>query len=98
MVWKDKLGPEASLQERAVFAALDNPKWGWRTTSGLSEETGLDLATIKTILLKHSDLVRTGVSEKFGPIYQLIERKEPPEERFTDKVWDYLSMGRRRIA
>jgi hypothetical protein len=58
----------------------------------------LSLATIKNILLQHRDLVRTSVSEQRGPIYQLIERADPPEERFIDKALDYLSMGRRRIA
>jgi len=98
MVWTDKLGAEATSEERALFEALDDPRWGWRTSSGLVESTGLSLETVKSILMKHKNLIRTGVSEKFGPIYQLIERTEPPEERFTDKFWDYLSMGRRRIA
>jgi len=48
--------------------------------------------------MSHQDLIRTAISQKFGPIYQLIERSGPPEEKFIDQVWDYLSMGRRRIA
>src|SRR5690242_12774269 len=98
MVWTDKIGESATPEERSVFQALDDPRWGWRTIGGIADSTSLNPETVKTILLKHRDLLRAAVSERFGPIYQLIERKEPPEERFTDKFWDYLSMGRRRIA
>jgi hypothetical protein len=98
MVWTDKLGPNASADERAVFKALDDPRWSWRTVGGIAESADLSIEQVKAILMNHRDLIRTAVSEKFGPIYQLIERKEPPEEKFIDKVWDYLSMGRRRIA
>jgi hypothetical protein len=98
MVWTEKLGPDASQEERKVFKALDNPEWSWRTVSGVANETGLDLMTIKSILTAHRDLLRMSISEQFGTIYQLIERADPPEERFIDKALDYLSMGRRRIA
>jgi len=98
MVWTDKLGPDATPDEKLIFEALDDTRWSWRTIGGLVESTGLSMEQVKEILTKHRDLLRTAVSEKFGPIYQLLERTEPPEERFTDKVWDYLSMGRRRIA
>jgi hypothetical protein len=98
MVWTDKLGSDATSEERRVFESLDDPRWGWRTVPGIADSTGIDPLVVRGILLKHKDLIRTSVSSKFGPIYQLIERKEPPEERFTDKFWDYMSMGRRRIA
>src|SRR6266571_1054399 len=98
MVWTEKLGPDASAEERAIFEALDNRDWSWRTINGIVEETGLSGAAVKETLLKHRDLIRVAVSEELGPIYQLIERTEPPEERFIDKALDYLSMGRRRIA
>lgn len=98
MVWTEKLGDSATREEKLVFEALDDPRWSWRTVSGIADSTGLTPEAIKAILMKHRELMRTAVSEKFGPIYQLIEREEPPEEKFTDKVWDYLSMGRRRIA
>jgi hypothetical protein len=98
LVWTEKLGPDASDNERKVFTALDDPRWGWRTIAGIADDTGVDRAVVKDILLKHRDLLRISVSEKLGPIYQLIERTEPPEEKFIEKVLDYLSMGRRRIA
>jgi len=98
MVWTEKLGPDATPEERLVFKELDDARWSWRTIDGLVESTGLSMEKVKEVLMKHRDLLRAAVSEKFGPIYQLLERTEPPEERFIDKVWDYLSMGRRRIA
>ena|SRR5437867_12810890 len=98
MVWKDKLGSDANPDERRVFAELDNPKWSWRTVDGLSQTTGIDPLAVRTILRKHRELLRQNISEEFGPIYQLIERTDPPEEKFIDKALDYLSMGRRRIA
>jgi len=98
MVWKQKLGPDATPAETAVFEALDDRRWSWRTLDGIAESTGLDVETVKSILLHHRDLIRIDVSKQFGPIFQLIERDDPPEERFIDKALDYLSMGRRRIA
>lgn len=98
MVWTEKLGPDASQEEKLVFKALDDPQWSWRTPDGIVEDTGLDLAVVRNILLNHHDLLRTSVSEKHGPIYQLIERNDPPVEKFIDRALDYLSMGRRRIA
>jgi hypothetical protein len=98
MVWTQKLGPNATPEEKLVFEALDDRRWSWRTIQGIADSTGLDLSTIKNILSSHSDLLRINVSEQYGPIYQLIERNEPPEEKFVDKALDYLSMGRRRIA
>jgi len=98
MVWTDKLGPNPTEPEQLVFKALDDPEWGWRTVEGIAEDTGLKPTAVKAVLVQHTDLVRSSVSQKFGPIYQLIERTEPPDEKFIDRVWDYLSMGRRRIA
>jgi hypothetical protein len=98
MVWKDKLGPNATNEEKIVFEALDDPEWSWRTLNGIASATDLEPQTVKSILMGHQDLIRTAISQKFGPIYQLIERNDPPEEKFIDQVWDYLSMGRRRIA
>jgi hypothetical protein len=98
MVWKQELGPDATPAEMAVFNALDDPQWSWRTPHGIAESAGLDVDTVKSILLHHRDLIRINVSKQFGPIFQLIERNDPPEEKFVDKALDYLSMGRRRIA
>lgn len=98
MVWTEKLGPDATPEEKRVFEALDDPQWSWRTLDGIVSDTGLDLAVVRTILTNHRDLLRISVSEKRGPIYQLLERNDPPVEKFIDKALDYLSMGRRRIA
>jgi len=98
MVWTEKLGQDATPQEKLVFQALDDPRWSWRTPQGIADSTGLDLMTVRAILSSHRDLLRINVSQQFGPIYQLIERNDPPEEKFIDKALDYLSMGRRRIA
>lgn len=98
MVWEQKLGPDATPAETAVFKALDDSRWSWRTLDGIAESTGLDVDTVKSILLHHRGLIRIDVSKQFGPIFQLIERDDPPEEKFIDKALDYLSMGRRRIA
>jgi hypothetical protein len=98
MVWTDKLGTNATPEQKKVFQALDNPMWSWRTVGGIANETGLAQPVVRGILLSHPDLLRADVSETRGPIYQLIERNDPPVERFIDKALDYLSMGRRRIA
>jgi hypothetical protein len=98
MVWTEKLGPNSTPEEKLVFQALDDPRWSWRTPDGIASSAGLDVDTVKSILLQHRDLIRINVSKQFGPIFQLIERNGPPEEKFIDKALDYLSMGRRRIA
>jgi hypothetical protein len=98
MVWTEKLGPDPTPEERLVFQALDDPRWSWRTPHGIADSTGLDVDAVKSILLHHRDIIRINVSKQFGPIFQLIERNDPPEEKFIDKALDYLSMGRRRIA
>jgi hypothetical protein len=98
MVWTDKLGPNATAEQKAVFNALDDPRWGWRTVEGIAQDTGLTPGVVRNILSSHTDLLRISVSETRGPIYQLIERNDPPVEKFIDKALDYLTMGRRRIA
>ncbi|MGA8431344.1 MAG: hypothetical protein WB729_16095 [Candidatus Sulfotelmatobacter sp.] len=98
MVWTEKLGHEATPEEKLIFEALDDRRWSWRTAQGIADSTGLDMLVVRSILQNHSDLLRLNISQQFGPIYQLIERNDPPEERFIDKALDYLSMGRRRIA
>jgi hypothetical protein len=98
MVWTQKLGPDATPDEKLVFEALDDPRWSWRTLKGLSDSIKLDERKILHVLLAHPDLIRFSNSEKFGPIFQLVERHEPPEESFIDQALNYLSMGRRRIA
>ncbi len=83
---------------RILAAVMGLVRWSWRTVRGLSQETGLDEVQILSVLLGHRDLIRSANSERFGPIFQLIERNEPAEESFVDKALDYLAMGRRRIA
>jgi len=93
--WKDQITNET---ERKVLKALDDRNWSWRTLAGLSKSADVPQAEVFHVLSKYKDNIRVAKSEKYGAIYQLLDRTEPAEEPFIERALDYLSMGRRRIA
>lgn len=84
--------------EAKVLAALNNPKWSWRTVGGIAEDTGISETEIMDVLEKIKNQIRVAVSESQGPIFQLKNRSNAPAESLKETVLDYLSMGRRKIA
>jgi hypothetical protein len=84
--------------ERALFEALDDPKWDARTLAGLSRSTGLSSAKIIEIAAKYPDLIDMYTSYSHGVVLQL-RRRTKDNAPFIEKALDYISAGkRRRIA
>lgn len=43
----------SAMEKEKVLAALENPKYFWRTIQGLSDETGLAVDVINAAIKKH---------------------------------------------
>ncbi len=50
-----------SVEEKKVFESLSNPKWDYRTISGIVKETGLDENLVSHILKSRKDLIRESI-------------------------------------
>jgi hypothetical protein len=55
MSWKEKITDE---NERAVFQALDDPKWDFRTVSGITRTTSIPEENVREIIARYPDLIR----------------------------------------
>ncbi len=51
-------GEITSFNEKKVFESLSNPKYDFRTISGISKETGLFQSEVREILDKYPKLIR----------------------------------------
>ncbi len=71
--------------ERKVFEALANPKWDFRTIIGISKNTGLEEAVVKTVLDKYPNLIRMSpISDDRGRnLYTLRTRALTLQERLA---------------
>ena len=69
--------PLLNNQEQAVFTALKNPKYEWRTVRGIAKETSLDVAKVMEVLTALKDgylVVKSSVPSKEG--LELITSRE----------------------
>jgi len=68
--------------ERKVFEALSDPKWDFRTVSGISKATALPVAEVEAILLKYPDLIRRSLvrDEDGNELFTLASRPPGPQE------------------
>ncbi len=46
-----------------VLQALENPKWRYRTASGIAKEAQLDAKTVEEVLRQNPDLVRVSIAK-----------------------------------
>jgi hypothetical protein len=87
-----------STQAQAVFAALGDPKWDWRTLHGIEKSTGLDASEILQVIDQHSVAVESRESRS-GTLYRLRNHRASLQHAHPlQRLLDYLSFGRRRIA
>jgi len=91
--WKQVI---TNPHEAAVFSALDNPEWDWRTFEGIERDTRLSPDEIRRILGKYAVLIRSTQSTKYGTLYQLKNRTTQTTDPLIDRALDFISMGKRR--
>ena len=61
----NKESPEET--KKAIFKALVNPKYQWRTIEGISKETGIEPDIIQRVIRKYSDeVVKSALMSKSG--------------------------------
>lgn len=76
--WKDKV---ESQEEKALFQALENEKWEWRTVDALVKESGMTEKDVRRTLEKYTKIItKSSIPDKKGnELYTLrsryIERK-----------------------
>jgi hypothetical protein len=60
-----KTKPRAKLGDakNKVLLALENPKWRYRTASGIANEAHLDAKTVEEVLRNNPDLVRVSIAK-----------------------------------
>lgn len=74
-----------TLNERRVIEGLANPEWDFRTVTGLTMETGLDMQYIEGVLKKFPQLIRyCDVPDKQGGLlYTLSDRPKKLREKLA---------------
>ncbi len=82
MSWLDTITDE---KERAVFAALANPEWDFRTASGIARDTKLSESEVLAILHKYPDLVRQSYvpDTQDRDLYTLKDRPATVQEKLA---------------
>lgn len=85
--WRSQMGTswQAQIQnptERAVFEALSDPQWDFRTIRGISTATGLTSHDVESILHKYPDLIRRSLvrDEEGNELFTLASRPPGPQE------------------
>ena len=69
--------------ERTVLEAVADPKWDFRTISGIAKETGLSESDVKRVLEKNPALVRQSLvpGRQGRGLFTLQERPIEPREK-----------------
>lgn len=77
--WQDVV---TDTKERSVFEALADPRWDFRTLSGIARSVQMDENDVKAVLTKYPDLVRVSPvpDSKGDALYTLRSRKSPRSE------------------
>ena len=65
---------------RDVQAALEDPRWDYRTVAGIARETDLDPAVVEHLLEMHRSEIRQGLSRGTRKIYTLKSRPKKVRE------------------
>lgn len=73
----DELSKEKKERQRLVMACLKDPRYDFRTVSGISRETGIPESDVKTIL-EHADFSRKSmVQDRYGNDIYAYSGKSP---------------------
>ena len=67
-----------------VHAALQNPRWDFRTVSGIARDTGLDPGHVARMLKMHRPEIRQTLSRDRRKIYTLKSRPRKMREVIAD--------------
>jgi hypothetical protein len=74
-------------EENAVFRALENPRYKWRTIPGISKETGVPRDQVLEILTRFSEyIVKSAVMSKAGEDLYSLRSKFIREESSIKKL------------
>ena len=72
---------------RAIFKALEDPQWDWRTVDGLAEDTGLPSDHIRTALESSSDdVIRSRAPDSEGRVLYTTRRHYTKRRGFFDHL------------
>lgn len=80
--WSDRItGPN----ERAIFEALADPAWDFRTVTGVATQTGIAENEVKKVLEKYPDMIRRSVvtDARGDELYTLRSRPITGQERLA---------------
>jgi DNA-binding IclR family transcriptional regulator len=80
----------AHTESERVLAALENPKYDWRTVQGIARETNLPLGTVREILKDLSDLIFTVQDTNQKPVFT-TRRKYIANQHIFDQTLTILS-------
>jgi len=77
--WKEKV---TDAKERAIFTALADPLWDFRTVQGIARSAGVEEREVESVLAKYPTLVRVSpIPDSLGrELYALRSRSRPKAE------------------
>jgi hypothetical protein len=80
-----------SEEVQAVLHALENPKYKWRTISGIAKEVGLSLETVHEVIAENKDqIVRSSVPSADGEALYTTRDHYRRSASITDKLLGML--------
>ena len=68
----------------AVHAALSDPRWDFRTVSGIASETGVSPDAVRDLIETHRSEIRQTISRDRQPVYTLRSRPMKMREVVAD--------------
>jgi hypothetical protein len=77
---------------KRVLSALSNPKWDFRTTTGISKETGLSELEVSEILKEYPQFIRKSLVPDGEGHEQFTHRERPI------RLQEYLASARMFVA
>lgn len=91
----------ADDEQSAIFKALEDPNWDWRTLPGIGRATGLEESVIMDVLDQNQERLEFLQSQEFGMLVRLKTREVKPAQGIAgmlDTILDMLSLGKRTIV
>jgi hypothetical protein len=86
--WEEKI---THPDEIAVFRALANPDWNFRTVHGIAKETDLSPARVKEVIQAYPDLIgRSEMPDVKGRDLYYLKSRQSTFQRFLAKLRRYV--------
>jgi hypothetical protein len=85
---------QLSDSAQRVFAALENPKYHWRTLTGIAAETGIDAGEIAKVLYSPAladQIIRATVPTRDGQPLFTTRRHYYRNQSFLNRLFTALS-------